>query len=339
VDAFRLDTINSYFHDRDLRDNPPLPEDQRGERPKVNPFAQQLHLYDRAQRGDLAPLEAFVAAIEMHDKATIVGQLGNRLKTSGRQGLRRCYTYTLPSAEFSAEGLSKAVDEAVENSPDGRICWALSNHDTTRHVTRFGAEDQDMEAVAKLSATLLACLPGAISLYQGEELGLPESVIGEDQLHDPFGQAFWPAIKGRDGCRTPLPWDSDQTNAGFSSSACWLPVSPDHKRWCVASQQKNPASVLSHYRRMIDLRKQSAALSSGDFESLGHSGEVFGFLRRGAGETVLAAFNCGREPAEISVPDDVAGLRQIGEPIGAGSLEAGRVALPGLSFFVGRLAE
>ena len=67
----------------------------------------------------------------------------------------------------------------------------------------------DTDAVAKFAIALLACLRGSICLYQGEELGLTEAEIAFEDLRDPYGIRFWPAFKGRDGCRTPMVWEAD----------------------------------------------------------------------------------------------------------------------------------
>ncbi|MGK3810987.1 alpha-glucosidase, partial [Enterococcus faecium] len=64
---------------------------------------------------------------------------------------------------------------------------------------------------------LLLALRGTVFLYQGEELGLAQSEVPFEQMQDPFGLANWPLIPGRDGCRTPMPWQHDAPQAGFSS--------------------------------------------------------------------------------------------------------------------------
>jgi alpha-glucosidase len=337
VDAFRLDTMNSYFHDRDLRDNPPLPPEEAGARPKANPFSQQLHLYDRAQRGDLAPLEAFAASIELLGATTVVGEIGNRLKARGEQGLARCYTYCLPRVPFNAAELGAEIGEAVENSPDGRINWALSNHDNIRHVSRFGGHGEEAERVARLSFALLACLPGAISIYQGEELGLEEAEIAKKHLRDPFGRRFWPELKGRDGCRTPIVWEADEAHGGFSTRKCWLPVDKAHLPRSVARQHADPASVLAFYRAALALRRHSSALRHGSFRRMATEGSLLAFLREAGDETVLAAFNVGREKVSYTVPTEVGVPLPFGRMEGSVEPEGRRLALPGFGYFVGKV--
>ena len=118
-----------------------------------------------------------------------------------------------------------------------------------------------MTAVARLAAALLLSLRGSICLYQGEELGLPEADIAFEDLQDPAGKTFWPEYKGRDGCRTPFPWDGAADNAGFGGGKPWLPVPEDHRKRAADTQANDEASVLSRYRAVLALRKRHAALT------------------------------------------------------------------------------
>lgn len=336
VDAFRIDTLNSYFHDRDLRDNPPAPSQGDGRHPAANPFAQQLHLYDRVQRGDIGPLESFVAAIEMLGATTVVGEIGNRLKARDGQGLARCYTYCLPRALLNAEEMGARLAEAIDQSPDGRIAWALSNHDHTRHVSRFGGHGGEIDQMARLSAALLVSLPGAISIFQGEELGLEEAAIPHEQLRDPFAIRFWPDLKGRDGCRTPMVWDGAAHNAGFSVGESWLPVQEAHVARCVAAQDGDPSSLLAFYRDALAFRRQTVEAGEGRPGAPRAQGSVLAFRRDFDGQCLLGVFNMSREMAvhqEADVPSDFSP----GEVLPGSALPAeGRFDLPPFGFFVGR---
>ncbi|MGY6708983.1 MAG: alpha-amylase family glycosyl hydrolase [Rhizobiaceae bacterium] len=335
VDAFRIDTMNSYFHDRDLRDNPPAPIED-SQRPRANPFAQQLHLYDRAQRGDIAPLESFVAAIELLGATTVVGEIGNRLKAGKDQSLARCYTYCLPKALLNADEMGARLAEAIDQSPDGRIMWALSNHDHTRHVTRFGAHGEEVEAVARLTAALLASLPGAIGIYQGEELGFEEGEVPHDELRDPFGIRFWPELKGRDGCRTPMAWDSDEKNGGFSGGDCWLPVQASHLKRCVAGQIDEPSSLLAFYRDALAFRKTLVEAGEGGLASQAVADTVLAFTRAFDGFSLIAIFNMSREMAVYSTQDLPATFEPGDVLYGSTMPVDGRFILPPFGYFVAK---
>lgn len=336
VDAFRIDTMNSYFHDRDLRDNPPAPVDEDSQHPKANPFAQQLHLYDRAQRGDIAPLESFVAAIEMLGASTVVGEIGNRLKARDDQALARCYTYCLPKALLNADEMGARISEAIEKSPDGRIAWAFSNHDQTRHVTRFGAHSEEVEPVARLTAALMVSLPGAISIFQGEELGFEEGEVPHDLLRDPFGIRFWPELKGRDGCRTPMAWDADAENGGFSSGDCWLPMQPSHLRRSVAGQVEDPLSLLAFYRDALAFRKGLVDGGEAGRAALKVEGPILAMTREVDGHRLTAVFNMSWETA-VHLIEDLPVTFEPGDVLYGSTMPAdGQFSLPPFGYFVGR---
>jgi alpha-glucosidase len=112
------------------------------------------------------------------------------------------------------------------------MTWALGNHDAPRFVTRWEALEHlagDCPRLVRLCLTLLACLRGNLCIYQGEELGLTEADVPAHRLLDPYGIEFRPVYKGRDGCRTPMPWCAQCSNAGFTEGPHpWLPVDSSH---------------------------------------------------------------------------------------------------------------
>jgi alpha-glucosidase len=150
---------------------------------------------------------------------------------------------------------------------------------------------------------LLLCLPGGVSLYQGEELGLPDARLTLQQIRDPFGLAFYPAYAGRDASRTPMPWQAAAKNCGFSgASETWLPVAPEHSPLAVDLQESIPTSTLNRYRSMLAWRKRHPALISGDLTFLDLPLPLLAFRRNSASESILACFNLSSQPAEVSEP-------------------------------------
>ena len=105
----------------------------------------------------------------------------------------------------------------------------------------------------------LLSLNGNICIYQGEELGLTESIIEYNDLQDPFGKNFWPEFKGRDGCRTPMPWNSNEINLGFSNSNPWLPVNNEYAQKSINIQSKDTNSMLNFTKEQIQKRKKGIA--------------------------------------------------------------------------------
>ena len=214
VDGFRLDTINFYFHDDQLRDNPPLaPELRRADTaPRVNPYNHQSHRFSKSQPQNIAFLERFYEAIAPYG-AAVVGEIGDSERAlelleeyTGVPGrVQMSYVFDFLSGDdLQAARIAEVFDQLHGTAPNACPCWAMSNHDVVRHITRWNLSDH----AAKAYATVLMCLRGAVCLYQGEELGLPEADLAFDDLRDPYGIEFWPEFKGRDGCRTPMVWDA-----------------------------------------------------------------------------------------------------------------------------------
>jgi len=309
VDGFRLDTINFYFSDKYLRDNPALPHELRNDTiaPSVNPYNHQLHLFDKNQPENLDFLRQFRAVLDSHG-AVAVGEIGDAQRglelmaeyTSGGDKVQMCYPFELlQPARLTAQGLVAIFARMARAAPDAWPCWALSNHDTVRHLTRWGLSDE----AAKAYTTLLMCLCGSVCLYQGEELGLPEAEIAFADLQDPYGIAFWPEFKGRDGCRTPMVWQADNGAGGFTTAAKpWLPVPAAHLGRAVAVQEQSADSMLAHYRRALALRITHPVLRKGAIEDLRASGDLVQFLRVGD-ETLSCAFNLGDGTAQTVLPE------------------------------------
>ncbi len=309
VDGFRLDTVNFYFHDKELRDNPPLPPELRNDftAPAVNPYNWQDHVHDKTQPENLVFLARFRELIDRYNAAT-VGEVGESQRglevmgeyTGGGDKVNMCYAFEfLASEPLTAEWVGGVLADVAEKVPDGWACWAFSNHDVTRHITRWHLSPGAVRA----HATLLLCLRGSVCLYQGEELGLPEAELAFEDLRDPYGIRFWPEYKGRDGCRTPMVWRADQVNAGFSTGVPWLPIPPAHVHHAVESEEHAPEALIHHYRRAIAFRHAHPAIMRGTLESLGVSGHVLHFERVVPGETLFCGFNLSEEPAELRLPE------------------------------------
>lgn len=333
VDGFRLDTINFYFHDKLLRDNPPLPADQRDDTiaPRVNPYNHQLHRFSKNQQENLDFLRRFRALLDQYPAAATVGEVGDAQfgleimgqYTSGQDKLHMCYSFELLSKQSPSAGrVASVLREIDEKIGDGWACLAFSNHDVVRHATRWTLSPAAQRALC----TLMMCLRGSLCLYQGEELGLPEADIDFKDLQDPYGIEFWPEFKGRDGCRTPMVWTESNLNGGFSDGIPWLPIGGVHLRKAVSEQDKDPDSLLHHYRKAIEFRRAHKLLTKGEHSGVDHSGNVIQFTRRLQNEAMFVAVNLGDEPAEIDWPGD--GWSPVGPELGSAVPEAnGKVHL------------
>ena len=345
VDGFRLDTVNYYFHDRQLRDNPPRRLSRRQLERETNPYEYQNHLYDKTRPENLGFLRRFRALLDSFEDRASVGEVGDgprSLKTvaaytSGGDKLHMCYTFDLLGPQFSAEHVRSCITAFETRVVDGWVCWAFSNHDVIRHVTRWTRPDTDPDAVAAFSIALLACLRGSICLYQGEELGLQEADLAFEDLRDPYGIRFWPGYKGRDGARTPMPWDADKPAAGFSTGKPWLPVPEAHRNRAVDRQDMDSSSVLHAYREILGFRRSWPALVHGDITMVATGGDTLAFLRTAGNETLLCVFNFAPTPAEVDLVSSLAAVASIGFPGETGFVADGVLRLPPLGTFVGRV--
>ncbi|MFD1342502.1 alpha-amylase family glycosyl hydrolase [Litorisediminicola beolgyonensis] len=309
VDGFRLDTINFYVHDKELRDNPALPPEERNPitAPAVNPYTWQNHLYDKTQPENLLFLKKLRTLMNRYNAAA-VGEIGEDQRglevlgeyTGGSDYIHMSYAFELLSDKMPTAAYVKKVFDMVEDkAAQGWPCWAFSNHDVPRHISRWNLPENG----ARAFTTLMMCLKGSCCLYQGEELGLNEAEVAFEDLQDPYGKRFWPAFKGRDGCRTPMVWDGDAYNGGFSEVRPWLPVSHQHLHRAVNEQDADPGAILQHYRRAIAFRHAHPALMQGDQERMQASGTIVSFRRSLGGDTIFCAFNLSGEPGAIDAPE------------------------------------
>lgn len=340
VDGFRLDTANLYAHDPLLRDNPAAPDEQRGD----SPVMMQQHRYTMNQPESLAFLRRVRALMDTYPDRMAVGEIGGAdaldtmlAYTRGGEALHTAYSFAFLGERPDAAAVARQLapwESAGGKGTEGWPSWAFSNHDAPRVASRwggqraagfsFGAEagssglGSSTEPPAHAGSgprhldpltwmALLMALRGTVFIYQGEELGLPQSQVPFEHLQDPFGLANWPLNPGRDGCRTPMPWSHDAPYAGFSGARPWLPVDPAHAALAVDIQEAEADSMLHHTRALLRLRREHPALRVGACEVLHAQGDVL-VLRRSerAGEregegggAVLAVFNLGADAAAL----------------------------------------
>ncbi|KOF22363.1 alpha-glucosidase [Ensifer adhaerens] len=313
IDGFRLDTVNFYFHDKLLRDDPA--DFRRKAVPEWNPYWMKYHLFSKNQPENLVFLERMRALLDQYDARAMVGEMGEahhaiRMMgeyTTGKR-LHKCYSFEMLGDAFDAAHFRKQIEDFFTGAPGGWPTWAFSNHDVVRHVSRWAKHGISQDALAKQAAALLLSLQGSICLYQGEELGQTETDLEYHELIDPQGLRFWPDNKGRDGCRTPMVWDGNAPNGGFSTGKPWLPIKAPQASRNAAGQIDWQDSVLESYRRMLKLRRESEALRTGKTEFFDTSEPVLAFARGGE---MLCVFNLS--PQSNSVRIQGAGMPCVSE--------------------------
>ena len=184
--------------------------------------------------------------------------------TRGDDRMQMCYAFEFLSPEAPS---GRRVGAGAAQVRDGRPPTAgpagPSPTTTSSGTRRAGSSTP---AQLRVYLALLLSLRGSVCLYQGEELGLTEAYVPFEDLQDPYGKRFWPKFRGRDGCRTPMVWLSDNMNGGFSEAKPWLPVAMEHLRDGGQRRRRTTrSSMLAFYRRMLAWRKARPALAKGGF--------------------------------------------------------------------------
>jgi alpha-glucosidase len=330
VDGFRFDAINFAMHDPRLRDNPPaLPGGKR-----TRPFDFQSKVHNQSQ----PQIPAFLARVRalMDDYpgrfsvAEVVGETAEaemQAFTADERHLNSAYGFAYLYADALTPDLVRRANAAWDGRPgQGWPSWAFSNHDAPRAVSRW-REGRDPDRFARMAMLLLMSLRGNVFVYQGEELGLPQADVPFDRLVDPEAIANWPETLGRDGARTPMPWQADAPYAGFSTAEPWLPVDPRHPALAVDRQDGNPGSMLTLTRRLIAFRKAQPALRLGALRFLDSPEPILAFERRFGDEVLTCVFNLGHETATWAPIEGIAVMESVNaDPVGI----AGIAPLTGL---------
>lgn len=276
VDGFRLDAINFIAHDPLLRSNPardPALLDGASAR-KSNPYAFQSHIYDKSRPEALTFLHRLKQVAKQYGDILLLGEVGDdneidRLaEYTGEKGpLDTGYCFRFFQDFVHRPLIESTLDALFERPENPWPSWAFSNHDFKRVATRWSQQwdGTGVDLAARAYFALLIALPGTIFVYQGEELGLPQADLAFEDLRDPYDITFYPDHVGRDGCRTPFPWNSNQENAGFSTSIPWLPITASHVNRALNKQQDNKDSPYHAIKALITWRKSEDILRHGKY--------------------------------------------------------------------------
>jgi len=195
------------------------------------------------------------------------------------------------------------IHDAIQNSltataiEDAVPTWTLSNHDVGREVTRYGGGEIGLRRARAMAMVMLA-LPGAVFIYNGEELGLPDVELPDEVLQDPTWKRSGHTERGRDKCRVPMPWSGDTPPFGFSTSAdTWLPMPQDWATLTVEKQRADADSTLSFFQQAIELRRARGEFDGDEIDWLTSTHDALIFRRRGGG--LVCALNAGRRPIPL----------------------------------------
>jgi alpha-glucosidase len=299
VSGFRLDAVDLLFEDPNLHDNPLLEgKNDLGDPNMENKYNDKLP----EVHTELKQLRK----VADENNAVLIGET----YTSNREELKEYYGDHNDEIQLPMDFMFFEVDKLSPNefrtqianaeSTGGWPVYVIGNHDMTRSYNRYG-DGQHNDQIAKVMAGMYLTLRGTPVMYYGEELGMENNdPVRKEDVKDPIGIAGWPKEKGRDGERTPMQWN-DSPNAGFSQANPWLPVPASYKTHNVASELKDPDSVLQFYKRLLTLRHHEPALLDGDYVGLNQDNpDVLSYLRRYKNEAVLVVLNMSNAKQHIS---------------------------------------
>ena len=299
VAGFRLDAVDTLFEDPELRDNPVLP----GKNAYGDPNEKKVYNDKLPEVHDI--LQGLRKVADQYN-AVLIGETW----TSNIQELNQYYGSQGNELQMPMDFLFTKVDKlsppdfrkqiAAANSANGWPVYVLSNHDIERSYNRYG-DGKHNDAIAKLMAGLYLTLRGTPIMYYGEEIGMQNNdPKTRSAVKDPIGRRGWPNEKGRDGERTPMQWN-DTPNAGFTKGIPWLPIPTSYRTHNVATEQKDPNSILVFYQNVLKLRHSNPALLEGDYVALNEDDpNVMSYLRRYKNRAVLVVLNMSAEAQKAS---------------------------------------
>lgn len=298
VAGFRIDVAHMLVKDRALRDNPPATDEDhpmvrlQGQRPVHNSCQSEVHdIYRRwrALADSYEPPRLLLGETLVFDSRTLASFYG------ANDELHLGFNFELLHAPLDAPTLRRIVEAAEEALPEGAWpVWTLGNHDLYRYPSRWA---KDNPGAARCALMMLLALRGTPCLYYGDELGMPDTEVPQEQLKDPVGIAMYP-FYGRDPARTPMPWRKGP-GAGFTAAGVtpWLPLG-DVAACNVEDQQQDPGSMLRLCRDLLALRAATEDLRSGAYRTLPASGEALWAWQRG--DKTVVALNLGAAPQELA---------------------------------------
>jgi alpha-glucosidase len=297
VDGFRVDAVWYLIKDALFRDNPVNPKFSPGGLPRdalIPLYTADLPEVHAAISGMRRVLDEFPGRVLLGEIYLPIERL---MAYYGRDldGVHFPYNFALLTAKWDARTIAKLIDEYERALPAGGWPnWVLGNHDRPRLATRIGLDQ------ARVAAMLLMTLRGTPTLYYGDEIGMKQVTIPEDQVRDPFEKNVPGIGVGRDGCRTPMQWEAAEFG-GFSAVQPWLPLARNYREENVENSRNDKGSLYWLYRRLLNLRAAHAVFKVGAYKPVVASGDLLMFVRELGDDRVLVALNMGSEPTAFRV--------------------------------------
>lgn len=321
VDGFRMDAVKHIFEAAHLRDEPQVDPNRPPE--EITTEWDLHHDYTTSQVGLHDLLREWRAEMDIYSREPGRYRFMVTESYDYQEIEKTMMYYSTPLVKESdfpfnfylldlpqnTSGLwaKHLVELWMSNMPEGKWAnWVVGNHDKPRIGTSAGPT-----YVRALNMMLLT-LPGTPTTYYGEEIGMANINITQDQVQDPAGR--YNVSLSRDPQRSPMQW-SDDINAGFNNqtNTTWLPLHPDYKTVNVEAQMKDESSVLAQYRYLNMLRESELPLHRGWFCYIHTDDSVFSYLREldGLNKAFLVVLNFGKG----SVVTDLSSVQELPEQL------------------------
>ena len=319
VDGFRVDVMWHMIKDEQFRDNPPNPDYQ----PYMNIYEQLRPVYSSDQPEVHSIIKKMRKVLDEYDERMMIGEIylpvTNLVRYYGadNKGANLPFNFQLLFRPWDAQEIAATIDEYEGALPaNGWPNWVLGNHDNPRITSRIGVEQ------AKVAAIMLLTLRGTPTIYYGEEIGMRDVPIPPEEIVDPQGLNMPGKNLSRDPYRTPMQWSSEE-HAGFTGGRPWLRINKAYPRENVEAQKNDPYSMLSLYRRLIDLRRRESSLTFGAYFPVFADRQMLAYCRRFDGESeFLIILNLTHRPCyfktskiclkgvvEVATVPDMEGMR------------------------------
>ncbi|XP_043915977.1 neutral and basic amino acid transport protein rBAT [Protopterus annectens] len=310
VDGFRLDAIKFLLEAEHLRDEPQVNSSQKPE--DIVNHSELHHDYTTTQLGLHDIVQSWRHFFDQYSRepgkyrfmvaeAYDYEEIQKTMMYYGTSLVKEAdfpfnfYLIDLPD-DMSGNGVFRLVDLWMKNMPEGKWPnWVVGNHDNPRIISRVGEEYNNVINM------LLLTLPGTPTTYYGEEIGMKNINVSDDEIQDPFGR-FDPT-ENRDPERSPMQWDSSPY-AGFSKNKTWLPVHPEYETINVDVQKNQPNSSLNLYRELNILRQKELPFQRGWLCYIWNSTDLFVYIREldGLNKAFMMVLNFGNA-AELSLSE------------------------------------
>jgi alpha-glucosidase len=309
VAGFRLDAIPTLFEDPQLRNEPETGGVNAQGDPNVNdvytnnlPEVHDVIRRMRAMVDQYPGNRVLIGETYLPNTAELDKWYGGTARDELQLPMDMLIGFHGDHDKLNAATFRQHIDEVETIVHGSQPLLVFDNHDNVRAINRYG-DGIHNDQINKLLATLLFTAKATALMYYGEELGMTTTApTRREDVKDPIGITGWPREKGRDGERTPMQW-TPGPQAGFSTDPhTWLPIPPSYPTINVATESREPDSLLRWYEQMIALRRSNAALRDGAETMLDTSSpSVLSFVRSADGQRVVVAVNCTGSAQTITI--------------------------------------